>query len=921
MRQRTLGAICLGPTGNSQGGHYFMSLTSGERIVRHKWTSLPMPAEAIARVSHIGRRQGMPSSLTFSNRHGAEILDAIADTIEDDHPDVSDDDSDYSYDDDSDEDTSIVPGDDVSIVSDPDMSAAPAPAFPTATGVTQLDQALLDQALGYATGANDDPMETQEHESRNEADDETYEEEIAEEESYDIDDQESAGVDESAEVRNDMDDHDGTEEDDVTETGESTGVEEAECAENTGVEATNAGTLSEEFRQAEQEGREAATTSENTGPNTRSRNRNRRGRGPRNSYTLLTTIMDTFNPVTHRKLFCLVTAQMTANKGVKLFGAAGEQAIEKELRQLLTRDVMHGVDSKTLTREQRRAALRYLMFLKEKRCGTIKGRGCADGRKQRLYKTKEETSSPALSIEALFLSCVIDAYERRYVLTCDIPGAFMQAEMDELLHLKLDGTILEILLRMEPSYCQYVAYENGKKVLYAQLDKALYGAVQSALLFWKKLTAFVVDVLGFEINPYDECVANKIINGKQCTIAWYVDDLKLSHEDPAVVEDIFTKLQAEFGKEAPLTVTRGKVHNYLGMRIDYSIDGKVQFTMPTLVNEIIAQLPLSLSSGPSATPAGNHLFVVDKNAQKLSQTNSDLLHRMTTQLLYLCKRARPDLQTAVAFLTTRVVAPDCDDIKKLGRCVRYLRRTAHLPLVLEANCVSNIRWWVDASYAVHPDMRSHTGATMTLGKGSVYSMSTRQKINTRSSTEAELVGVNDAMSIILWTRHFLEAQGYTVRENVVYQDNESAMLLEKNGRRSSTKRTRHLDVRYFFVTDNIHRGKMSIEYCPTGDMVADYFTKPLQGSQFRKMLKQILNIDDSLIDSSPQECVEYDGKGLTQTSQDVTDQSRTRRADSVPQDDIEETSFDGVESAKTSPKSFLVKNRSYADVVSNREKV
>ncbi|KAG7353502.1 hypothetical protein IV203_002857 [Nitzschia inconspicua] len=585
MRQRTLGAICLGPTGNSQGGHYFMSLTSGERIIRHKWTSLPMPAEAIARVSHIGRRQGMPSSLTFSNRHDAEILDAIADTIEDDHHDVSDDDSDYSYD--SDEDTSFVPGDDVSIVSDPAMSAAP--AFPAATGVTQLDQALLDQTLGYATALNNDHMETREHESREEADDETYEEEIAKEESYDIDDQESAGVDES------------------------TGVEEAECPENTGVEATNAGTLT----------------------------------------------------------------QMTANKGVKLFGAAGEQAIEKELRQLLTRDVMHGVDSQTLTREQRRAALRYLMFLKEKRCGTIKGRGCADGRKQRLYKTKEETSSPALSIEALFLSCVIDAYERRYVLTCNIPGAFMQAEMDELLHLKLDGTILEILLRMEPSYCQYVAYENGKKVLYAQLDKALYGAVQSALLFWKKLTAFVVDVLGFEINPYDECVANKIINGKQ--------------------EAVYDSM----------------VHNYLGMRIDYSIDGKVQFTMPTMVNEIIAQLPMSLSSGPSATPAGNHLFVVDKNAQKLSETNSDLLHWMTTQLLYLCKRARPDLQTAVAFLITRVVAPDCDDIKKLGRCVRYLRRTAHLPLVLEANCVSNIRWWVDASYAVHPDMRSHTGGTMT----------------------------------------------------------------------------------------------------------------------------------------------------------------------------------------------------------------
>ncbi|KAG7341367.1 hypothetical protein IV203_023318 [Nitzschia inconspicua] len=151
------------------------------------------------------------------------------------------------------------------------------------------------------------------------------------------------------------------------------------------------------------------------------------------------------------------------------------------------------------------------------------------------------------------------------------------------------------------------------------------------------------------------------------------------------------------------------------------------------------------------------------------------------------------------------------------------------------------------------------------------------------------------MSIIPWTRHFLEAQGYTVKENVVYQDNESAMLLEKNGRRSSTKRTCHLYVRYFFVTDNVHRGKLSIEYCPTGDMIADYFTKPLQGLLFRKMLKQILNIDDSLIDSSPQECVGYDDEELIQGSQGVTDQSRTRQADSTPQGNIEESSSNSAE--------------------------
>jgi hypothetical protein len=151
-------------------------------------------------------------------------------------------------------------------------------------------------------------------------------------------------------------------------------------------------------------------------------------------------------------------------------------------------------------------------------------------------------------------------------------------------------------------------------------------------------------------------------------------------------------------------------------------------------------------------------------------------------------------------------------------------------------------WWVDASYAVHPDMKSHTGGTMSLGKGSIYSASKTQRLNTKSSTEAELVGVDDVSAQILWTRYFLEEQGYKISENTLYQDNQSAMLLENNGRASSSKRTRHINVRYFFVTDRIKSKEVKVEYCPTGDMVADYFTKPLQGSAFRKLRDIIMNV-------------------------------------------------------------------------------
>lgn len=144
---------------------------------------------------------------------------------------------------------------------------------------------------------------------------------------------------------------------------------------------------------------------------------------------------------------------------------------------------MHGKRSEELTREHKRAALRYFMFLKQKRCGKIKGRGCADGRKQRLYKTKEETSSPNIHTESLFLSCIIDAMDNRKVITLDIPGSFMQADIDELIHVKLEGEIADLLIKVDPSYGQFAIIENGKKVIYAELEKALYGTIQAALLF------------------------------------------------------------------------------------------------------------------------------------------------------------------------------------------------------------------------------------------------------------------------------------------------------------------------------------------------------------------------------------------------------------------------------------------------------
>jgi len=149
-------------------------------------------------------------------------------------------------------------------------------------------------------------------------------------------------------------------------------------------------------------------------------------------------------------------------------------------------------------------------------------------------------------------------------------------------------------------------------------------------------------------------------------------------------------------------------------------------------------------------------------------------------------------------------------------------------------------WYVDASFTVHPNMRGHTGGGLTLGRGFPISVSTKQKLNTRSSTESELVGVNDMMPIIYWTRYVLLSQGYGIIENLLLQFNMSLILLERNGRASSGKRTRHINIRYFFITDWVNMKGISIDWCPTKKMVADFMTKPLQGSLFRELRDYIM---------------------------------------------------------------------------------
>ena len=529
-------------------------------------------------------------------------------------------------------------------------------------------------------------------------------------------------------------------------------------------------------------------------------------------------------------------------QGLKLFGKRAEDATTKEFTQLHDTESFIPMDAAALSYEERREALNALLFLTEKRDGKIKARVPVDGSPQRKYMAKHDAASPTVANEAVKLTCAQEAHEGRCVKVVDCPGAFLKADLDDHVIMVFRGRLAELMAEVAPKlYRKYIILgKNGEPLLYVKLKKALYGLLQSALLFYKKLVADL-KADGFELNPYDPCVANKMVNGKQLTVAWHVDDLKISHFEEAEVDRLISYLKSIYGEN--LSEQEGPVVDYLGTHYYYPGDGTVQMSQIPYIDKIFEDFPEQITSTKS-TPAADHLFKVrdEAEAKFLDNERADAFHHATAQLAFLRARSRPDIDPAVAFLTTRVRKPDEDDWGKLKRVLQYLKGTKYMKLTISVDSLTILNWWVDASYSIHEDCKGHTGVIMSLGKGGTLSASWKQKINVRSSTEGELVGLDDALPLILWTRYFMEAQGYTIEHNIVRQDNKSTLLLARNGRFSSGKRTKHIKARYFNIADKVSTGDIEMAYEPTESMWADVLNKPKQGKAFREFRAFLMNV-------------------------------------------------------------------------------
>jgi hypothetical protein len=230
--------------------------------------------------------------------------------------------------------------------------------------------------------------------------------------------------------------------------------------------------------------------------------------------------------------------------------------------------------------------------------------------------------------DSVIVTSVIDAAEGRKVAVYDISGAFLHAELPDIVHLKLNGDLAGLLIHVAPDvYARFKIMENEKDVIYLPLIRALYGCILSALQFWKYLSTNLLSN-GYVLNKYNPYLANKEKDESQITNVWHVDDLKISHKKGEVIDYEEQWLETIYG---PLVGSQGYHHTYLGMDLTFGLKKELTITMIPYIQEIIDEFPDDLGKSFS-TPAANHLYEVDKDAVQLIPEKAVIFHQTVVKV-------------------------------------------------------------------------------------------------------------------------------------------------------------------------------------------------------------------------------------------------------------------------------------------------
>jgi hypothetical protein len=366
--------------------------------------------------------------------------------------------------------------------------------------------------------------------------------------------------------------------------------------------------------------------------------------------------------------------------------------------------------------------------------------------------------------------------------------------------------------------------------MYFELDKYLYGLQDAPHAF----NQFLDEKLrgnGFKPTLADKCMYIKHDVDGLLILSIHVDDLLLTSPSARARREFEDWLSKQF----QINIQRDNV-SYLGMSITRTQSGAISVRQPGYIQSLLERCNCLHVAKPPPTPTAPDFMEIDPDSPPCDKTE---FLSLVMALMFLARLTRPDILMPVSYLATRTSVATEQDYRKLLRIARYLSGTPNVGLLFKDSDLI-ARLFADASHGIYPDGHGQAGIVITLGSAPIFCRSTKIKSITRSSSESELVALEDAATYVVWLRallHELLGPESVSSPTAVFQDNKSTIIMAVQG--GNFKRTKHLICKEGFVRERILHGDMKLIYLPSGAMLADMLTKPLERIPMERFMRTL----------------------------------------------------------------------------------
>ena len=516
------------------------------------------------------------------------------------------------------------------------------------------------------------------------------------------------------------------------------------------------------------------------------------------------------------------------------------KALDKELDVMLAKNVWSGVLERDLSPEQRKLILpnmkNYLeKYLPSGEFEKSKVRVLVRGDKQ--FEVGE-TEGPVCRVETIFFLFAVAAYHDLEVFGIDFVAAYLNTPNPEAVKhrwLLLDPVISRRLIERDPTTWRPF-FRSDKKIL-VHMNKLGYGYKEAAH-YWNAILMEMFIKGGWSVSKKDKCLVYRATLSIPALVALTVDDLTgVAPRGSGVKEQLMALCRATFDE---ITIKEGDVINVIGMTFEMDrLRGAVSISQKRFVDKTVETFGVTKKA---ITPSTEDLFDDDPNDKLLDDQLSFM--SINSTCMYGGKRTYPEVLPATTYLATKYWKATERDYKKALRVVEYFNYHENHCLYLRPKSL-DIVVSADASYAEHPDAKSHSGGCVGFegynGEGCFFMfISSKQPVVAKSSCEAELICANTVADHMVWLSDLKEEVGFPSVKPVRFdQDNQSAMQIAMQGK-GTFKRTKHIKVRFFWIKDLIDSGLMVFKYVMSSEMVADILSKPTVGSKFQYLLAKLL---------------------------------------------------------------------------------